>query len=157
MLKYSIFATPVQDRSSLSYIMDCCLCCGFWYASLCLNKSQDNSVDSDGNYMHTKFERNYKLLCAIQHSKFFHGLTGVKFSPLTLDVLYHTMPHTLYRFEVNDVHSSQCLKDMRVLLSVLRQQLKKLLNVQTLKCPFPVQFLQERILEFEIFTTDTRM
>ena len=38
---------------------------------------------------------------------------------LTLDVLFHTMPHTQCWFEVNDV---QCLKDMRFLLSILCQQ-----------------------------------
>ena len=36
----------------------------------------------------------------------FRGLTLG--SSLTLDVLYHTMPHTPCRFEVNDVHSLQC-------------------------------------------------
>ena len=29
-------------------------------------------------------------------------------SPLTLDVLYHTMPHMPCRFEVSDMHSLQC-------------------------------------------------
>ena len=40
----------------------------------------------------------------------------------SLDVLYHTMPHSSCRFEVNDVHSLQCLKDVNVLLFVLRRQ-----------------------------------
>ena len=76
---------------------------------------------------------------------------------LTLDVLYHTMPQTPCRFEVNDVHSLQCLRDMRVLLSILRRQQEKQLDVQARMWPFLVQSLQERALEFEIVTTDTRM
>ena len=54
------------------------------------------------------------------------------------------------------MHSSQYLKDMRVLLSILRRQSEKQLDVQTRIWPFSVQFLQERALEFEIVTTDTR-
>ena len=33
---------------------------------------------------------------------------NMKKKGLNLDVLYHTMPHTPCRFEVNDVHSLQC-------------------------------------------------
>ena len=76
---------------------------------------------------------------------------------LTLDVLYHTMPHTPCRFEVNDVHSIQCLKDVRVLLSILRRWQEKQSDVQTRIWPFSVQSVQKRALEFGIFTTDTRM
>ena len=61
------------------------------------------------------------------------------------------------RFEVNGVHSMQRLKDVRVLLSILRRQQEKQLDVQTRIWPFSVQSLQERVMEFEIFTTDTRM
>ena len=32
-------------------------------------------------------------------------VSNTVFTLLTLDVLYHTMPHTPCRFEVNDVHS----------------------------------------------------
>ena len=67
------------------------------------------------------------------------------------------MLHTPYRFEVNDVHSLQCLKNMRVLLSILRRQLETRLDVQTRTWPFSVQSLQERVLDFEIFTSDNRM
>ena len=35
------------------------------------------------------------------------------------------MPHTPCRFQMNNVHSLQCLKDTRVLLSILRRQQKK--------------------------------
>ena len=57
------------------------------------------------------------------------------------------MPHTPCRFEVNGVHSLQCfvsdiLKDVGVLLSILRRQQEKRI------WPFSVQSLQERVLEF---------
>ena len=78
-------------------------------------------------------------------------------APLTLDVLYHTMPHTPCRFEVNDVHSLQRLKDMVVLLSILSRQLEKQFDVQTRIWPVSVQSLQEGVLEFEIFATDNKM
>ena len=64
------------------------------------------------------------------------------------------------RFEVNDVHSLRCLKDVRVLLSILSPQYKKQqqkLDVSTRIWPFSVQSLQKRVLKFEIFTIDTRV
>ena len=83
---------------------------------------------------------------------------------LTLDVLYHIMPHTPCKFEVKDVHSVQCYVSVhsegRVCFSISSSVCTKEnlnLDVQTRIQPFSVQPLKEGVLEFEIFTTGTMM
>ena len=48
------------------------------------------------------------------------------------------------------------LKEVRVLLTILRRRYEKQLAVRTRIWPFSVQSLQERVFEFAISTTDTR-
>ena len=71
---------------------------------------------------------------------------------LTLNILHHTIPHQLCRFELWGVHIVK--REIYFLSFAIRKKLW-IQNFQNKIQPFSCQTLREWILKIEIFTTDT--